>query len=129
MNAQNHCPTPECKEDLIDRINKASGELYTKVNALAKCKISKSGAYALTIIAVTILLGVSTILYASYASGRDKRAKMIEMNQKAVNEIQIQQEGIKTKLDVELRHIKEALEENKEISKKVLEMLRKSNGD
>jgi hypothetical protein len=127
MNDPKYCPIPGCKEDLIDRINKLAGTLHTKINAIAKAKISKAGVYAVATLSVLILLGASTIMYASYASARDERKELIKENQETINTVRNQQIEIKTKLDVELFHIKEALKNNKKLSEKVLEAIKERN--
>ena len=121
MNDSKYCSVPGCKEDIIDRINKAVSALHTKINAIAKAKISKSATYAVATLSVLILLGASTIMYASYASARDMRMEKIKENSDTINIVKEQQIEIKTKLDIELNHIKESLE-------KVLEAIEKRNG-
>lgn len=120
MNDPKYCPVPGCKEDLIDRINKAVGALHTKINAIAKAKISKAGVYAVATLSVLILLGASTIMYTSYASARDTRMEQIKENSKTINIVKEQQIEIKTKLNIELCHIKKALE-------KVLKAIKERN--
>jgi hypothetical protein len=127
MNDPKYCPVPGCKEDLIDRIGKVASTLHTKINNIAKTKISKGATYGVAVISVTILLGASTIMYASYASARDKRMEQIKGNSEAINTVKEQQIEIKTKLNVELYHIKEALKSNKELSEKVLKAIEKRN--
>ena len=110
MNDPKYCAVPGCKEDLIDRINIAVSKLHTKINNIAKAKISKSATYGVATLSVLILLGASTIMYASYASARDTRMEQIKENSKTINIVKEQQIGIKTKLNIELDYIKEALE-------------------
>ena len=129
MDDSKYCAVPGCKEDIIDRINKAISSIHTKINAISKTKISKAATYTTAMLSVAIILGVSTILYASYASGRDKRTEMIEKNQDTINEVRIQQREIKTKLDVELQYIKQSLKENKDLSEEVLKELKRQNGN
>ena len=127
MNNSKYCPVPGCKEDIIDRINKAVSALHTKINAIAKAKISKSATYGVAMLSVIIILGVSTIMYASYASARDERKSLIEKNQETINIVRNKQIEIKTKLDVELHYIKQALKKNEELSQKVLDAITERN--
>jgi len=121
---ESFCHTPKCKEDLIDRIAKVN----TKLNTVCKTRISKTATYTVATIAVAILLGASTLMYTSYAAARDKRTDLIEKNTEVINNVRIQQVEIKTKLNLELQYIKEGIKKNRELSRQVLEELKKQNG-
>ena len=129
MNDPKYCPTPGCKEDLIDRISKAIGVLHSKINLIAKTKISKAGTCAVAALSVTIILGITSLMYGSYASARDDRIKQIIDNRCAIEIVKNQQVEIKTKLDIELHYIKNSLKKNEELTEKVLNAINKRNGD
>lgn len=131
MNDSNHshkfCPVPSCKEDLVDRIDDAKGELHKKINLVYRSKISKNGVYAVATIVTSIIVAVSSFMFISYARARDNRMEQIKENRSAIETVKNQQTEIKTKLDVELSYIKEALRRNQELSERVLGEIKRGN--